>query len=91
MELAAVNGHNQEEQPVNIRSWFTAFSGIQKDYNTQVSEKTVGRVTKILFQEFKRTESQILYDPSNVKVRIDPRELHGKGAIRNLFRNIPES
>ena len=59
-KVAALNKENCEEHPRSNMAQNSNFLRSQEDYITQVSEETVGRVTKKLSQEFTRTESRIL-------------------------------
>ena len=59
-KLAAVTTKTHEGHPRNGQSRNTSVPRINEEYITQVWEKTEGRVTKKLSQEFSQTDSRIL-------------------------------
>ena len=59
-KLAALNKENCEEQPRSNLAQNSNVPRSQEDYISQVSEEIEGRVTKMLSQEFSRTENSIL-------------------------------
>ena len=58
-KLAALNKENYEDYPRSNLAQNSNVPRSQEDYLTQVSEEIVGKVTKMLSQEFSRTENRI--------------------------------
>ena len=58
-KLAAVNKENHEEHPRSNLAGDANVLRTQEDLFTRVSDEVEGRVTKMLFQEFSKTESRI--------------------------------
>ena len=58
--MEAINKENCEEHPWSNMAQKSNVRRSQKDYITQVFEEIEGRVTKMLSQEFSRTENRIL-------------------------------
>ena len=86
--LAAVTEETQEEHPRNGQSRNTSVPGINKEYITQVSEETEGRVTKKLSHEFSRTESRILCALSKLdEFLLNPQIRTHSGTVPGTFRN----
>ena len=59
-KLASLNKENCEEPPRSNLSKNSNVPKSQVDYILQISEEIEGRVTKIMSQEFNRTENRIL-------------------------------
>ena len=59
-KLAALNKKNCYEHPSSNLEQNSNVPRSQEDYITEVSEEIEGRVTKMLPQEFSRTENRIL-------------------------------
>ena len=58
-KLVATDRDNHQDQPRINQARYASSAKTQEGYNTQVSQKIEGRVTKKLSQEFSRTESCI--------------------------------
>ena len=87
-KLPAINRENHEDHPRNTQAQNSNSIRIQEDYNTQVSEKIEGRVTKKLSQEFSRTESRTLRTSSQLDefLRNPPALVHS-GPVPETSRN----
>ena len=78
---------DKEEHPRNGPSRNTSVPRIE-EYITHVSEEIEGRVTKTLFQEFSRTESQILGALSQLdEFLLNPQRPTHCGTVPGTFRN----
>ena len=84
-KVAAIYKEIHEEHPRNSQVQDMNVSRVQEDYITQVSEVIEGRVTKMLCQEFSRTESRILGALS----KLDEFLLNPKVRVRSRF--VPET
>ena len=87
-KLAAVTRETQEEHPENGQSRNTSLPRINAEYITQVSKEIEGRVTKKLFQEFRRTEPRMLGALSKLdEFLLNPQIRTHSGTVPWTFRN----
>ena len=86
-KLAADTRETQEEHPRNGQSRNTSVSRNNEEFIIQVSEEIEGRVTKILSQEFRRTQSRILGAPSKLdEFNLNPQIRPHYGTVPGTFR-----